>query len=331
MLSRWPIRYKLLLGITALVIVCTLLVFSSVGGSYNYRGLVRSLSSRASELPYASKLTQHINELRITLSRTQEQARFLEEMEPTSIDHILLRQIFDNHLYEVQINLDLYERELQSTEEAKLNINDNRIERETVNQMRPLLKEIVKNSRQQEWYLQEMEIEALGNDLDELQTLAYKLPVNLHQKMHTLAGEVRTQYRTWIIINWSTSVAAVVILILLGRQFWIWIFSPLRMLILGTRQVVAGNYSYRIRLRSHDEMAELADAMNAMTEEFQETKNNLDAQVRQRTKEVVRSEQLASVGFLAAGVAHEINNPLACIAWSAEALESRVAEWKEKV
>jgi signal transduction histidine kinase len=46
--------------------------------------------------------------------------------------------------------------------------------------------------------------------------------------------------------------------------------------------------------------------------------------VKQRTKEVVRSEQLASVGFLAAGVAHEINNPLAIIAWSAEALESRV-------
>jgi signal transduction histidine kinase len=41
---------------------------------------------------------------------------------------------------------------------------------------------------------------------------------------------------------------------------------------------------------------------------------------------VVRSEQLASVGFLAAGVAHEINNPLASIALCAESLEDRTQE-----
>jgi signal transduction histidine kinase len=52
----------------------------------------------------------------------------------------------------------------------------------------------------------------------------------------------------------------------------------------------------------------------------------LDRQVHARTREVIQNEQLASVGFLAAGVAHEINNPLTTVAWSAESLEAQVAE-----
>jgi signal transduction histidine kinase len=73
-------------------------------------------------------------------------------------------------------------------------------------------------------------------------------------------------------------------------------------------------------------MAELAKALNDMTARFQEIRDDLDRQVQVRTKQVVRSEQLASVGFLAAGVAHEINNPLASIAMCAESLEGRFRE-----
>ena len=92
------------------------------------------------------------------------------------------------------------------------------------------------------------------------------------------------------------------------------------MLIDGSRQVAAGEFDYRIHLDTDDEMAELAEAMNDMTARFQAIRDDLDRQVQERTKQVVRSEQLASVGFLAAGVAHEINNPLASIALCAESL-----------
>jgi len=97
-------------------------------------------------------------------------------------------------------------------------------------------------------------------------------------------------------------------------------------LVAGSREVAGGNYDHRIELNSEDEVAELGDALNSMTANFQSIQKDLNEQVKQRTTEVVRSEQMASVGFLAAGVAHEINNPLASIAWSAESLESRIED-----
>ena len=144
--------------------------------------------------------------------------------------------------------------------------------------------------------------------------------------MVAFSKQARTEYHTWMILSGILSLCAIGMIVLLLVRFRDVIFRPLEILLDGTRKVAAGDDDHRIQLNSNDELEELADSFNLTTSNFQEIKNDLNEQVQQRTKEVVRSEQMASVGFLAAGVAHEINNPLNTIAWSAESLESRMHE-----
>jgi signal transduction histidine kinase len=161
-------------------------------------------------------------------------------------------------------------------------------------------------------------------DIEQLSNLAHLLPTKLTEKMASFKDEVRSRYRTWIIMAWSSASLAAILLVGLITYARIAVIRPFKELLAGSRRVASGDFSHRIHVDSKDELAELADAINLGAASFLNIQRDLNEQVRERSQEVIRNEQLASVGFLAAGVAHEINNPLASIAWSAEALESRL-------
>lgn len=338
MLSKWPIRVKVLAGLGLLLAMMAILSSSGLLSTYAYRELVKSLSGRIVELPLAAELSSHAADMRVTLSRLRGLRTGLDRNDrlnassstpvPASLSQYAgaLRQEFRTKLTSFEDTLSDYRRHLDHKLQTDSPIADNEPEMAAVTEIEAAMGEIDRASRADNWMLDGPSIEQIEGRLAALQLLVAELPSHLHATLAGIASEVRGQYRTLIVVTWITSLSAALVFGLFLRLFYRWILWPLRMLIHGSRKVAAGNFNYRIHLDTHDEVAELAQAMNDMTARFRAIRDDLDRQVQQRTKEVVRSEQLASVGFLAAGVAHEINNPLASIAMCAESLEGRMQE-----
>src|SRR5262245_8759096 len=138
--------------------------------------------------------------------------------------------------------------------------------------------------------------------------------------------KAKSDFRSSVAIVLSISIVGLLLMTGLLRFFYRWTFYPLRDLQAGVGRVAQGDFEHGIEVHSGDEMEELAAAFNDMTRRLREIYSDLARQVNERSRQLVRSERLAGVGFLAAGVAHEINNPLASIAFCSEALEARLRE-----
>jgi signal transduction histidine kinase len=94
------------------------------------------------------------------------------------------------------------------------------------------------------------------------------------------------------------------------------IASPLRTLEKITKKIAQGDFSESIEVKGKDELASLEASFNLMEEKLQNALWSLEhtiEKLREKQAQLVEAEKLASVGMLAAGIAHEINNPLTSV------------------
>ena len=130
-----------------------------------------------------------------------------------------------------------------------------------------------------------------------------------------------------VLIIGVLSLAAVVAAVLLSISQYRLVMAPLQRLRQGVRQLAAAQFTQKLdpaAMGRSPEFLELAAEFNRMAAELDDFYRRLEEQVRTKSRELVRSERLASVGFLAAGVAHEINNPLNIISGYAELTTKRL-------
>lgn len=111
-------------------------------------------------------------------------------------------------------------------------------------------------------------------------------------------------------------IAGILLTALTGIFFARSIERPIMALIRGTEAVSRGELGYKIAVDSNDEIGKLATAFNQMTRDLRDSQERL-----------ILSEKLASLGTMAAGMAHEIKNPLVSLRTFTQLLQQK---WDDK-
>lgn len=304
----WRIRHKLLLGVALFVAMLVFLIGGTLQGLWSYYQTTLAVKANVLELRYADMLRSSISPLLSCVANTPEP------------DHEAIR----DQLRQSRVNLGLLGVAAQDNTPFHLTPSDTSYTTQMVGVLEADLNGIA--LAQDAKTTVDQKRANLAKAVDRLDRDSSDLREKLYDDLDYRLASTRRHYQKslWIII--PASLFGLLLTIELLRFFYGWVIQPVRDLETGVKRIASGDLAHRINLNSGDEMQDLASEFNAMMDRLQDVYKDLEKQVNDRSRQLVRSERLASVGFLAAGVSHEINNPLASIAFCAESLEGRLKD-----
>lgn len=175
------------------------------------------------------------------------------------------------------------------------------------------------------------------NKSDSLITSLQTAGGKLEEITGEIAGRERQKINLFITHTQNLLLIALVLLFSLGPLFVYktasYIVAPIKRLAEITRKISGGDINLRAPLKENDETYTLAVSFNTMLDNLQKTQQSLKESLgllNEKQAQLVESEKRASMGFLVAGVAHELNNPLNNISLRAEIVNKEIRKFSDE-
>jgi signal transduction histidine kinase len=295
---QWRIRHKLMLGLGLVVGVVGVLLAGALMGLASYQTTVKMFDSKLQELD--------------AVRRLKEDLVLIPDLQPPANITVVKEQVTAS-----RGRLATFVVKLEDT------VNRGRDPENGIHE-RHLIGAMEKHFADLDEAIEQLDNRKKNKAIEDLVRSSDELYITINEGLGKRMEKAKIDFKTSLVIVLSISCVGILLMTGLLRFFYRWTFHPVRDLQAGVGRVAQGDFEHPIVVHSGDEMEELAGAFNDMTRRLREIYSDLARQVNERSRQLVRSERLAGVGFLAAGVAHEINNPLASIAFCSEALEARL-------